>query len=160
MTAAHLPRPPIGAAVLDLLDRSRRTLESACRTGEASERYRDAHLGALRAAAALVAARTVPSPRSRPRSVWQVLPRIAPELGEWAAFFAASSTRRSVLDRGGRVSVREADDLLRQSEMFLEIVQDALGVPATVPLPQTITPVSAGMSGLPASIASGVAAAH
>jgi hypothetical protein len=26
--------------------------------------------------------------------------------------------------------------------MFLEIVQDLLGVPATMPLPQSITPVS------------------
>jgi hypothetical protein len=142
MTAAHLRRPPISVAVLDLLERSRTTLESACRTSDASERYRDAHLGALRAAAALVAARTTPSPRSRPRSVWQVLPTIAPELGEWAAFFAASSAHRSVIDRGGRISPREADDLLRQGEMFLEIVQDLLGVPLTTPFPQSITPVS------------------
>ena len=91
MTAAHLRRPPISVAVLDLLGRSHATLESACRTTDASERFRDAHLGALRAAAALVASRTTPSPRSRPRSVWQVLPVVAPELGEWAAFFAACS---------------------------------------------------------------------
>lgn len=142
MTAAHLPRPPISVAVLDLLERGRATLESACRTADASERYRDAHLGALRAAAALVAARTAPAPRSRPRSVWQVLPGVAPELGEWAAFFAACSAQRSVIDRGGRISVREADDLLRQAEMFLEIIQDLLGVPLTVPLPDVITPVS------------------
>ncbi len=148
MTAAHLPRPPIGPAVFDLLGRSHLTLESACRTSDVAERYRDAHLGALRAAAALVAARSVPSPRSRPRSVWQVLPRIAPELGEWAAFFAACSTRRSAIDRGEPVSVREADDLLRQAEMFLEIVQDTLGVPATMPLPQSITPVSPLVTGL------------
>ena len=142
MTAAHLRRPPVSVAVLDLLERARATLETACRTSDASERYRDAHLGALRAAAALVAARTVPSPRSRPRSVWQVLPGVAPELGEWAAFFAACSAHRSVVDRGGHISAREADDLLRQAEMFLEIVQDQLGVPLTVPLPQSITPVS------------------
>jgi hypothetical protein len=142
VTAAHLRRPPISVAVLDLLERARVTLESACRTTEASERYRDAHLGALRAAAALVAARTVPTPRARPRSVWQVLPGVAPELGEWAAFFAACSAHRSVIDRGGHISARESDDLLRQAEMFLEIVQDLLGVPLTVPLPQSITPVS------------------
>ncbi|MCU1537255.1 MAG: hypothetical protein JWP82_1606 [Humibacillus sp.] len=142
MTAAHLRRPPLSLAVIDLLDRARATLESACRTSDTSERYRDAHLGALRAAAAVIAARTVPSPRSRPRSVWQVLPGVAPELGEWAAFFAACSAHRSVIDRGGHLNAREADDLLRQSEMFLEIVQDLLGVPLTVPLPQSIPPVS------------------
>ena len=128
-------------AVLDLLERARVTLEQACRTADASERYRDAHLGALRAAAALVAARATPSPRSRPRSVWKVLPAASPELAEWAAFFAASSAHRSVIDRGGRIPAREADDLLRQAEMFLEIVQDLLGVPLTVPLPELTTPL-------------------
>ena len=147
MTAAHLRRPPISVAVLDLLGRSHATLESACRTTDASERFRDAHLGALRAAAALVASRTTPSPRSRPRSVWQVLPVVAPELGEWAAFFAACSRQRSVMDRGGHISVRQADDLLRQAEMFLEIVQDQLGVPQTVALPQSITPVRSRVAG-------------
>lgn len=144
MTTAPLRRPPVPPAVFELLDRSRATLEAACRTSDASERYLDAHLGALRAAAALVAARTTPSPRSRPRSVWQVLPTIAPDLGEWATFFAGTSSRRSVIDRGGWLSPREADDLLRQAEMFLEIVQDQLGIPQTVPLPDSITPV--GMS--------------
>jgi hypothetical protein len=147
VAAAPLHRPPISVAVLTLLDRSRDTLESACRASEATERYRDAHLGALRAAAALVAARTAPTPRSRPRSVWQVLPVVAPELGEWAAFFAACSARRSVVDRGGHIAPREADDLLRQAEMFLEIVQDLLGVPIAVPLPRTITPVTPVSSG-------------
>ena len=71
-----------------------------------------------------------------------MLPGVAPELGEWAAFFAACSAHRSVIDRGGHISARESDDLLRQAEMFLEIVQDLLGVPLTVPLPQSITPVS------------------
>ena len=135
------PRPPVPTAVLDLLGRARTTLEEACRTADASERYRDAHLGALRAAAALVAARITPSPRSRPRSVWQVLPGIAPELAEWAAFFAACSAHRSIIDRGGWIPAREADDLLRQAEMFLEIVQGILGVPITVPLPGLTTPL-------------------
>lgn len=136
-----LPRPPLPPAVLELVTRSRGTLEEACRTADVSERYRDAHLGALRAAAALVAARTTPSPRSRPRSVWQVLPGVAPELAEWAAFFAACSAHRSVIDRGGRIPAREADDLLRQAEMFLEIVQGLLGVPMTTPLPDLTTPL-------------------
>ena len=138
----QLRRPPVSPAVLELLERSRLTLESACRTSDASERYLDAHLGALRAAAALMAASTTPSPRSRPRSVWQVLPTVAPELGEWAGFFAGTSGRRADLGRGGWLSAREADDLLRQAEMFLEIVQDLLGVLQTARLPDSITPVS------------------
>ncbi len=145
MTAAPLRRPPVptaSPAVLELLGRAHTTLEGACRTTDAEERYRDSHLGALRAAAALVAARTAPAARSRPRSVWQVLPGLAPELGEWASFFAACSAQRSVLDRGGWIPAREADDLLRQAEMFLEIVRDLLGVPLTTRLPESIPPVS------------------
>lgn len=133
-------------AALDLLERSRSTLEAACRAADASERYRDAQLGALRAAAALLAARTLPSARTRPRNVWQCLPESAPELGEWASFFAASSRRQSVLDRGGWVSVRDADDLLRQAEMFLEIIADLLGVPSMA-LPESITPVMVSRGG-------------
>jgi hypothetical protein len=131
----------VSIAALDLLERSRSTLETACRAVDASERYRDAQLGALRAAAALLAARTTPSARTRPRNVWQSLPESAPELGEWAAFFAASSRHRSILDRGGWVSARDADDLLRQAEMFLEIVAALLGAPAPAALPESITPV-------------------
>jgi hypothetical protein len=70
-----------------------------------------------------------------------VLPALAPDLGEWATFFAGTASRRAVIDRGGWLSAREADDLLRQAEMFLEIVQDQLGIPQTVPLPDSITPV-------------------
>ena len=135
-------RPPLAATSLDLLDRSRGSLLTACRTGDAGERYVEAHLGALRAAAALLAARSSSSGRSRPCSVWEVLPRIAPELSEWATFFAGTARQRAAVERGGPLSARESDDLLRQSEIFLEIVQDLLGVPRAEPLPDYIAPVS------------------
>ena len=139
--AASVPAAAgVPLAVTDLLERSRETLESACRAVDTTERHRDAYLGALRAGAALVAARVAAPPRSRPRSVWQTLPEIAPELGEWATFFAASSRRQALADRGGWVSAREADDLLRQSEMFLRLVSDLLGAPLAAPLPESITP--------------------
>ena len=83
-----MPGSPPGESV-DLLDRSAASLRCASQCGDAAQRYVEAHLGALRAAAAVVAARSVPSRRSRPRSVWQVLTEVAPELTEWAAFFAA-----------------------------------------------------------------------
>ncbi len=135
-------RPPLAATSLDLLDRSRGSLLTACRAGDAGERYVEAHLGALRAAAALLAARSSSSGRSRPRSVWEVLPTIAPELSEWATFFAGTARQRAAVERGGPLSARESDDLLRQSEIFLEIVQDLLGVPRAEPLPDYIAPIS------------------
>lgn len=146
MTTMSAQDTPMGASagtVLDLLDRSRAGLVQACQSQTASRRYTEAHLAALRAAAALVAARTVTTGRSRPRSVWEMLPRIAPELGEWAAFFAASGRRRLALERGsGGVSPREADDLVRQSESFLELVRAALHLPFADPLPGELTPTT------------------
>jgi len=136
-------RPPVAAACLDLIDRSRGSLLLACRAGDSAERYLESHLGALRAAAALLAVRSTATGRSRPRSVWDVLPVVAPELSEWAAFFAGSARRRVVIQRGGAPTPREADDLLRQAEVFLEIVQDLIGVPRADPLPDYIAPVTA-----------------
>jgi len=177
-------RAPLASTSLDLLDRSRGSLLQACRTGDAGERYVEAHLGALRAAAALLAARSIPSgagpsgagrsggaggaggsgagssgagesgagrairastTRSRPRSVWELLPRVAPELTEWSAFFAASARRRAAVERGSRITGRESDDLLRQAENFLEIIQDLLGLPrdaALAPISRYVAPVS------------------
>ncbi len=140
MTAMYDVPVPVPLAVTGLVERSRATLESACRAVDAVERHREAYLGALRAGAALVAAWTRPGLRSRPRSVWRTLPEVAPELGEWATFFAQASRRQALADRGGRIAVREADDLLRQSGMFLQIVADLLGAPLAAPLPESITP--------------------
>jgi len=130
----------LAGTVLDLLDRSRASLLSACRADSVAERYVEAHLAALRAAAALLAARSRPSRRSQLRSVWEVLPQLAPELTEWAVFFAASAKRRAALERGSVGSAgtvtREADDLLRQSEIFFELVQGVLGLPMSRPLPE------------------------
>ena len=77
--------------------------------------------------------------------MWELLPRVAPELTEWAAFFAASARRRAAIERGGRITARESDDLLRQAENFLEIVQDLLGLPrdtALAPISRYVAPVS------------------
>ncbi|OLT14787.1 hypothetical protein BJF80_12540 [Serinicoccus sp. CUA-874] len=132
-------------AVLDLLERSRGVLLEACHSGTAAERYTCAHLAALRAGAALLAARTTPVPRSRPRSVWEVLPSVAPELTEWAAFFAASGRRRIALERGaGSVTARDADDLVRAGERFLELVRASLHLPCEAPVHAELVPLGHG----------------
>ena len=117
--------------MLELVDRSWASLVAACRTGSVSERYVEAHLAALRAAAALLAARAA-VPAARPRSVWVLLPEVAPELAEWAAFFAAAAQQRAAAEAGsGRATEREADDLLRDAETFLGLVAgQSLGLPA------------------------------
>ena len=132
------PRAPLASTALDLLDRSRASLLSACHADTVAGRYVEAHLAALRAAAALLAARSRPSRNSQLRSVWETLPQVAPELTEWAVFFAASARRRAAFERGSATvpGAREADDLLRQSETFFELVQGALGLPMCRPLPE------------------------
>ncbi|AKU19022.1 hypothetical protein VV02_16805 [Luteipulveratus mongoliensis] len=133
---------PVAGAVLDLVDRARTGLRSACHAQGAGERFMLAHLGALRAAAALLAARGQAGSRSRPRSVWETVPRVAPELTEWAAFFADSGRRRQAIERGSlEVSSRDADDLVRQAETFLELVLAILGLPVQAPVSTGMTPL-------------------
>ena len=118
------------AATLDLLDRARHSLLEACQSQEVTRRYDQAQLGALRAAAAVVATRSSsrpPTGQSGPRSLWELLPTVAPELSEWAGFFEVVGARR----HHGH-SAREADDVLRQSELFLDLVCHTLGLPVTV----------------------------
>lgn len=143
MSTQEIPPGASAGTVLDLLDRARAGLVQACQSQTAAQRYTEAHLAALRAAAALVAARTVATGRSRPRSVWEVLPGLAPELSEWAVFFSSTGRRRLALERGsGGVSSREADDLVRQSESFLELVRRTLHLPFAEPLPGELAPTT------------------
>lgn len=146
ITQSTAPGPGVTAGtVLDLLDRARSGLLRACHSSTAAERYTQAHLAALRAGAALLAARTVPSRRARPRSVWEVLPTLAPELTEWAVLFADSGRRRLALERGiDCVTARDADDLVRSGERFLELVRGCLHLPCEVPLPTELTPLGRG----------------
>jgi len=57
-----------------------------------------------------------------------LLAEVAPELGEWAAFFAATEGKREAVRAGAAaiVSAREADDLVRDAQTFLDLVERAL----------------------------------
>jgi len=115
----------------DLLASARRSLTEASIAATAGERYAAAHLAALRSAAAVLADRGRPATRrSRVLSVWVVLPQVAPELGEWATFFAAGARIRAAAEAGiDVVSHRQADDLVRDADTFLARVCELLGVP-------------------------------
>ena len=141
-TTADVPAPvspvpapgrqvPAGQAAADLVLSAERTIVEASIVATAAERYALAHLAALRAAAAVLAARGRPkSKRGRQvASAWAILPVIAPELAEWATFFAAGARKRQSAEAGiACVSHREADDLVRESSRFLQQVCDAIGV--------------------------------
>jgi hypothetical protein len=123
------PGAPVSKAALALLRQAAECLADGQRSPEPLLRYPAAYLAALRAGAAVLAVRAVPQQRrGRPRSVWQVLAEVAPELGEWAAFFAACSDTRAAAEAGiaRLVGRRESDDLLRQAEQFVGIVRELL----------------------------------
>jgi hypothetical protein len=113
-----------------LLALARHGIGEAARSPAPGERYSQAHLAALRAAAAVLSCRAVPlsQSRGRPRSAWVLLSKVAPELAEWAAFFAAGAPKRAAAEAGvrGVVTPREADDLLRDAECFVTLVETHL----------------------------------
>lgn len=133
-----------GHAVVDLLEHSRSGLAHAAAASTAADRYAAAHLAALRAGAAVLAARARPNRargrgrgRSRgPRNVWVDLAQVAPELSEWAEFFGAGAVKRAAAQAGlpRAVTAREADDLLRDADAFLGLVCALLGLPHQEPL--------------------------
>jgi hypothetical protein len=129
--AMQLPLPPpLPPAAAQLLDQARAALTEAAGCTDPRRRYATAHLGALRGAAAVLAARTRPeSGRRRPRSAWVLLEQVAPELGEWAGFFAAGAAKRAAAEAGlsRAVTEREADDLVRDVGGFLTVVEHCLG---------------------------------
>jgi hypothetical protein len=118
-------------AVAADLARARAALGEAADAPTAGERYLAAHAAALRVAAVVLAVRARPAPGARPRNAWRLLAEVAPELGEWAAFYAATQPRRDALRTGapGLVGAREADDLLRDTEGFLALVEHAVAPP-------------------------------
>ncbi len=134
------PRQRISPTVLNLIETARRGLAEAGAEADPGTRYICAHLAALRAAAAIVAARGEPgtgSRRRRPRSVWELLPQVEPTLGEWAAFFAASAAKRAAAEAGlpRAATAGEAEDLLRDAGTFVSVAERALGIDSQLLLP-------------------------
>lgn len=150
--AREVPRPPVPRApvrwttappgALDLLAHARRTLAEAAEATAPNERYAAAHLAALRTTAAVLAARARPEEekpgrRRPPRSAWHLLPQVAPELTEWAGYFASGANKRARAEAGlpNAATAREADDLVRDVEVFMRLVVRLLGLPALTVVP-------------------------
>jgi len=130
-TQPGLGSPARGSAPA-LLAQARTELVEAATEPEAEPRYARAHLAALRAAAAVLAQRSEAGLRSRRRglrSAWELLIELAPELGEWAGFFAAGAGKRAAAEAGiiGSVTAREADDLIREVATFCRLVERVTG---------------------------------
>ena len=131
----------IPAATFAYLDRAASSLREAITSTDIGMRYAHAHVAALRATAALLAARARPAPgssRRKPqRNAWVLLTEVAPEFTEWAMFFSAGAAKRAAAEAGSRraVTEREADDLVRDADRFLGLVEESLGLTRHLPVP-------------------------
>lgn len=94
------------------------TLGAAEAAPTPGQRFLLAHAAALQVAAWVLTQRRA-RVSGRP-GVWAVLVRVAPELGEWAAYFEALALKRRAVEAGavGLVTGREADDLIRDAHAF------------------------------------------
>jgi hypothetical protein len=143
--ARSLPAPggpfSLPATTHSYLARAAESLRDAVVAPDVPTRYACAHVAALRAAAALLAARARPTATGRRRhqkNAWVLLAEVAPELAEWARFFAAGAAKRAAAEAGSTraVTEREADDLVRDADRFLAVVEQALGLTPHVGAPQ------------------------
>jgi hypothetical protein len=148
----HQPPNPyaLNATTHSYLARAAESLSEAIAATDVPARYACAHVAALRAAAALLASRAHPAPgRRRPqKNAWVLLVEVAPELTEWAQFFSAGAAKRAAAEAGSTraVTEREADDLVRDADRFLAVVERSLGL---VPHP----PVDARVAALRPQVA-------
>ncbi|MDQ3627515.1 MAG: SAV_6107 family HEPN domain-containing protein [Actinomycetota bacterium] len=137
--ASRSEQPPLPSAgrlheATCCLDRAEQALCEARAEPHDDRRYVTAHVAALRATAAVLVVRTRPQSMRRQSNAWVLLERVAPELAEWAVFFAAGAPKRAAAEAGHVhvVSSRDADDLVRDVETFLGIVGRLVGLGGSV----------------------------
>jgi len=104
------------------LTEARQAIIEAELVESAADRYLAAHRAAQRVAAVALAAHAGARARVRsgPVDPWTLLAQVAPDCGEWAAYFSATQAKRWAVAAGARaiVSEREADDLVRDAANF------------------------------------------
>ncbi|MEO3813864.1 SAV_6107 family HEPN domain-containing protein [Sphaerisporangium sp. B11E5] len=139
MTRTSGEGPRVSQTVRAHLSDAHSCLADAAAATTAAERYVSAHLAALRAAAAIIAAlpRPMDGRRRRLRSAWELLPEAEPRLAQWAAYFAVSATKRAAAEAGmvRAVTPRDADELTTEADTFVRVVEELLGLPSQPTLP-------------------------
>ncbi|MBX9246766.1 colicin transporter [Actinotalea ferrariae] len=123
-------RPPVPTSALDLLLRSDAELVAAQLEGSVEERFLHGHLAALRAGAALLEVTGRPRRRPMPRTVWDMVAAVAPELEHWTSFFAAGAPARAAVEagRGGAVDPERAEATVAAAEDFQDAVRRTLAL--------------------------------
>ena len=128
VTAVRSRSAPVPSGTIELLSRSDAELVAAQLAPHAADQFLHAHLSALRAAAALLQATGRPVRRPAPRTAWEMVALVAPELAEWTAFFASGAAARSAVEagRGDVVDAARAERTLAAAEDFQDAVRAAL----------------------------------
>ena len=131
--------PKVSRTALAHLTDARACLADAALATSPADKYINAHLAALRAAAAILAARPQLNDgrRRRLRSAWELLPEVQPELAQWAAYFAVSAKKRAAAEAGlvHLVSSHDAEELITEARAFVTIIESTLGVATQETLP-------------------------
>ena len=119
---------PQSTRAVELLRRADAELVAARLSPEAWELFTHAHLAALRAGAAVVAARTAGPGRKALRTVWELLDTVAPELAAWSTYFADAAPLRSAIDAGRfeELSPGRAEQALFWAEDFVDAARAAV----------------------------------
>lgn len=119
---------PVPSRVRQLLTRADAELVAAQFSAEPWEQLSHAHLAAVRAAAAVVAAEGAPAGRSAPRTVWGQLGSVAPSLSGWGAVFADAAPLRAAVEAGrfDLVTGARAEQALVEAEDFVDVVRTYL----------------------------------
>lgn len=145
MTAAQAARPspaspgsgalrggsaPLPLSAEGLLARSDAELLAAQLAGDPGDRLVHAHLAALRAGAALLEVSGRPTRRPAPRTVWDMVQAVAPQLADWTAYFAATAPVRAAVESGRAADLDEsrADRTVAAAEDFHQAVRELLGL--------------------------------
>jgi hypothetical protein len=120
----------------ELLQRADAELVAAQFSSEAWERFSHAHLAALRGGAALLAVRGRPGGRRPPRTLWDMLHVVAPELARWSDYFAGGAGLRSAIEAGrfDAVSDERAEQALCAAEDFIDELRSLLSADSS-PMP-------------------------
>lgn len=132
-TLIELPVPQSAlpaASPRDLLEKALRGLDEAPTMPTEALQYGAAHLAAMRAAAALLAARATAAPghqQSPARSVWYLAKQVAPELERELEYWASQAVGRAGADEGFLTfTAADADRAIQDAAEFVTLVARTL----------------------------------
>ncbi|EHR62497.1 hypothetical protein SaccyDRAFT_3670 [Saccharomonospora cyanea NA-134] len=134
------PRRPASPEAVALLGQAEHGLAEVDRETTAAGRFVASYLSALRAGAAILVAKGRPHRRAaRPQSTWTLLTSAAPEVAQWAEYFAARSAAYAAAQAGisRHVGAEAADELRDRAGEFLSLARRVVHGSDDEPEPRT-----------------------